>query len=246
MCCEPNLVVGAIGSSRIPWAPKRILEDVSISARNNSTTRIITTEFKNSYIHFWVPWAVSLPSGTGLEPFPLETPPPSPWKSKPHHEVPFQLFYFLENRLNGASRQSWRLGCVQFLDVTQFRRRRKKKDLVGALKHLQLHKSNIQMTANVNTPLNKTSARRVPIGPQTIDLCPNVALCGKSGADLVRSGLVSLTDRVALYTCTFLPIRVDSKTVTIHRILLKGVSFGSPSPGNTKSFKNSLHSRKGI
>lgn len=32
----------------------------------------------------------------------------------------------------------------------------KKKVLVGALKHLQLHESNVRVTTNVNTPLNKT------------------------------------------------------------------------------------------
>lgn len=64
--------------------------------------------------------------------------------------------------------------------------------MVGALKHLQLHKSNIQMTANVDTPLVKTLGHQVSIGPKTIDLCPNLALCGKDVADLVRSGLVHL------------------------------------------------------
>lgn len=55
-----------------------------------------------------------------------------------------------------------------------------KKDLVGALKNLQLHKSNIQMTTNVITPLNKTLVYKVSTRPKMIDPCPDLSL--------VRSG----------------------------------------------------------
>lgn len=51
--------------------------NVHISSKQpcNSTTRIITTELKNSYIHLWVPYAVFLPSGTVVVPVPLGTRP---------------------------------------------------------------------------------------------------------------------------------------------------------------------------
>lgn len=42
------------------------------------------------------------------------------------------------------------------------------------------------MTTNVNTPLNKTLGYKV----STIDLCPNLALCGQNDTRLGRSGPV--------------------------------------------------------
>lgn len=211
MCCQPKLVSNATKSSCIKsseltkdvWSQLRATVQLNDQDYHNRIKKILIYTFEYLY-------AVFSPSGTVLVPVPLgglTRRGPGDLASEDFVSrntfIACQTFFHVVN-LIANKRIDVSTPSVEKPDVkvpfqhvpnwtTSRRILDQKKDLAGALKHLQLHKSNIQMTTNVNTPLNKTLLYKVSTGPRRMTRVQASLLCSQNDRDWFRSGLVLLT-----------------------------------------------------